>query len=146
MTTIKAYAAVLAAAISLFATAPAAMAQSTVYDCRMSSLEGRGFIRPAIKFSIDFDKGEAAVVDDVVMRRYGKPIPATLTQLGNGQYRLKWEVKNVRNGSASFDLAYTLQYRPKVNAFNIRAQVRGYDNRPFGTGSCAISAGASLLG
>ncbi|MEO0400968.1 MAG: hypothetical protein AAF214_01195 [Pseudomonadota bacterium] len=137
----------IVAALSITAvSAPAALADTTTYDCSMSSLEGRGFIRDRIIFSIDLEKNKAAVVDDLVMATYDAPIPAALSQLGNGHYRLKWDVKNLKSGAQSFNLSYTLQYRPETNAFNIRALVRGYDNRPFGSGTCKISTEKSLFG
>ncbi len=141
-----AYLKALAANAALALVATAAQAAPTTYDCDMNSLEGRGFIQDRIIFTIDPEANKAIVVDPIVMNVYKKPIPATLQTLSNGQYRIKWDVKNLKSGATSFNLTYTLQYRPNDKAFNIRAQVRGYDNRPFGSGTCKPAPGESLPG
>ena len=125
-------------------TSPAS-AQVTTYDCSINSLEGRGFIRDRVIFSVDPTQKVAGVVDDFVMLVYKTPIPADLTILNNGQYRLKWSVDNLRSGADTFDLDYTLTYRPAQKAFNIRTRVKGYDNRPCGSGTCKTVTGQSVL-
>ena len=82
-------------------TSPAS-AQVTTYDCSINSLEGRGFIRDRVIFSVDPTQKVAGVVDDFVMLVYKTPIPADLTILNNGQYRLKWSVDNLRSGADTF--------------------------------------------
>ncbi|MEO0381859.1 MAG: hypothetical protein AAF252_16440, partial [Pseudomonadota bacterium] len=64
----------------------------------------------------------------------------------NGHIRLNWDVLNLKGRSNTFDVNYRLQYRPNENKFNIRATVRGFDNKPFGHGSCKIAPGESLGG
>ncbi len=126
-------------------TAPAAFAQTTTYDCKVASLEGRGFIQDRVIFSVNPNTGQAAVVDGVVMYVYEKPIAADFQLLGNGQYRLKWEVNNLKSGSQSFNVDYTLQYRPNDKGFTMRGWLSGFANRPFGSGTCAVSSGRALF-
>ncbi|MEL6450838.1 MAG: hypothetical protein AAFQ19_06225 [Pseudomonadota bacterium] len=125
--------------------APSASAQVSTFDCAISSLEGRGFIRERIFFTIDTASNRAAVLDDLTNAVYDGPAQGSLQQLNNGQYRVKWEVENLKSGSNSFDIAYTLQYRPGAQALTLRANVSGFDNRPSGSGTCKPVAGRSLL-
>lgn len=128
------------------AGATTATAQVQTFDCQMSSLEGRGFITERLIFSVDTANGRAAVVDGIVMAANNeRPMAAEFEQLGNGQYRLRWQIRNLKSGANSFDIDYRLQFRPDDMMFNIRANLRGYDNRPFGTGTCATLDGQSLL-
>ena len=119
-------------------------AESSVYDCQTASMENRGFIRERVLFSVDPTTSTGAVADDLVMARYGKPIEADVTVLGNGNYRLKWNVNNLKNGARSFNLSFTLTYRPAEQKFSVRALVKGFDNRPSGSGTCAVTKGRSL--
>jgi len=120
-------------------------AEVATYDCTVNSLEGRGFIPDRIIFSVDTAQKVAGVVDGIIMGRYETPIPADFAQLRNGNYRLKWKVENLKSGAQSFYLDYTLTYFVARNSLNIRTRVKGYDNRPFGTGTCQLTQGQSVL-
>ncbi|MEX0369979.1 MAG: hypothetical protein AB3N09_05055 [Tateyamaria sp.] len=133
--------AVLAAGTGL---STAAHAESSVYDCQTASMENRGFIRERIVFSVDPATSTGAVADDLVITRYGKPIEADVKVLGNGNYRVKWDVKNLKDRANSFNLSYTLTYRPAEQKFSVRAIVKGFDNRPSGSGTCTVTKGRSL--
>jgi len=124
--------------------ASSGFAQSSTYDCTVSSLEGRGFIRDRIVFSVDPSTATGAVADDIVIARFGKAIEADVKILDNGHYRVKWDVNNLKSGANSFNLSYTLTYRPAEQRFSIRALVRGYGNRPSGRGTCAVKPGQAL--
>ena len=130
---------------ALCCAATGAAAQITTYDCDMNSLEGRGFITERMIFTVDTARNAAAVVDGIVMAVYDKPVAAEFEQLNNGQYRLKWEVRNLKSGANSFNVDYRIQFRPNDRSVSIRANLRGYDNRPIGSGTCKVVPGQSLL-
>lgn len=122
-----------------------AVAQVTTYDCKMSSLEGRGFITERLLFTVDTERNSAAVLDGIVMAALGEPIEARFEQLNNGQYRLRWDIRNLKSGAEAFNIDYRIQFRPADLGLSIRAIVKGYDNRPVGSGSCKTVSGRSLL-
>lgn len=122
-----------------------AVAQVSTYDCNVSSLEKRGFISPRLFFSIDTEQSKAAVFDGIVRAAYDNPVAADFEQLSNGQLRLKWKVRNLKSGSTSLSVDYRLQFRPQQRTFSIRANVKGWDNRPTGQGTCKLITEASLF-
>lgn len=135
--------AALAGLIGLAGTGVAA--EVATYDCAVTSLEGRGFVSDRVVFSIDPAQNRAKVIDGTVYYVHKEPIDAVLNKENGGRYRLKWQVKNIKSGSNSFNVDYTLTFRQSQSAVSIRANVKGFDNRPTGSGSCKLVQGQTLF-
>ena len=122
----------LAAAFALSLAAQAASASPVNYVCKMTQVDGRGWIAPVYLFQVDSEKGTAQVVD--------KPewIDARFKNRGAKGYRMSWNLTSKTTEGPNVRVRYQANLDPKDNSIKVRMAFAnvGAANKPYGTGKC----------
>ncbi|MCV6587058.1 MAG: hypothetical protein OIF47_16145 [Marinibacterium sp.] len=132
----------LAAVIGLGLGAFEASASSApvVYDCKMTSSERYGIIPPRVIISYHRATKTAHVYGPIINSVHGHPIEAEFRDLGKSRVRLKWRVANVpARGAEVLTLTFDGRFDESSRKLRLSGEVSGYDNRPYGTGTCVPS-------
>jgi hypothetical protein len=141
MTVIRYFAgAALAAAV-----AGTVSARGVTYDCALQSNEAFGWISPQILVSVDPARFEAMAYDVYIDAQHGAPIPVTFEPLGNGNYRLRWQLSAVPNGTETIKGSWSVTLDPARQRMRAFANLSGFANRPSGQGNCSVLHSRTLF-
>lgn len=127
---------VIAAAICVAPTL--AFAAPQTLDCSLQSSERHGWIPSRIVISYDKETLEARAIDDIIHSTIKRPVVAEFAQKSNSKIKLSWELENIP-ADIRITASYSANYDEAKRKIRISARIHGYDNRPYGTGSCQES-------
>lgn len=126
--------------VGLFAVSGTAYASETVYDCAPNNVEAHlGWIADRVVVVVNEEDKSAFVLDNYIQYVHEQPIPASYSELRNGNFRVKWSVSGIPARSVTTGASWRATINPAKAKMTISATVWGYDNRPSGQGSCVIS-------
>ncbi|WP_170399971.1 hypothetical protein [Ruegeria arenilitoris] len=144
----------LLAALTLACAAGAAHAEVQNYDCKLHSMEARGWIPGRVLVSVDADAKQARVYDGAIRSSNElanvpdeTPAKAKLKVTRKGEYRMSWRINLMASSSGQLRVAYTATIDPKTNAFKMLASFPQANtlNRPSGVGSCKVVSSPNLF-
>ncbi len=124
----------LAALFAWTLAALAASASPITYACKMTKVDGRGWIAPAYLFQVDSEQGTAQVVD--------KPewIDTRFKNRGSKGYRMSWNLTSKTSQGPNVRVRYQANLDPQDNSVKVRMAFVNVNaaNKPYGTGSCKV--------
>lgn len=141
-------------ALCLAVAAGAAQAEVKSYECKLHSIENRGWIPPVVYMSVDAENKRARAYDGAIraFNEYKgwsdeKPMETKFKITRKNEYRMQWKVTLSSNSTRRVRLSYTATLDPKTNKFGMIARfpMDNATNRPRGVGSCIPVSSPSLL-
>lgn len=129
--------AALVAGIALFPCA-AAYAAPNVYHCGINDTEDGSLIQPKLTIRHDVSAGVAEVQDRLILRyNGGQPLAAKVVSDTTKETRLRWTIKQVRNGRGQLaSLRYEAKYNKADGSLRLTVRPSGYTNYFNYKGAC----------
>ncbi len=119
--------------LTLF-VAQSASAATATYLCKMTKLDGHGWIAPEYAFQVDADKKTAMVADSPDW------VEARLKNRGAKGYRMTWSVTRQASAGGNLRVRYQANLNPADNSVKVRMAFVSVNasNKPYGVGTCSL--------
>ncbi|MBO9435486.1 hypothetical protein J7394_14805 [Ruegeria sp. R13_0] len=122
-------------ALSIFAFAQAANAETTTFDCAVRDRDGSGWIAPRYIFVVDKENGAAQTVSG-----HNDVLPAVFKIDRKNRYSLSWQIELKEISGKTVRINYNARIDPSNDKIKLRGNWvnANFVNKPYGVGTCSV--------